>query len=557
MKRTSIRLIALVALTCLAAAGCTSGGNNAGGSTSNGATFTGIKGKVVALDGTALADVSVIVDGELVKTGADGTYELTYAAGSSSAAFIIDGYATTRRTFTVVDGGTAWVNATMKARGARETFDNTAGGAIAEPSGATVTFPANALVDKDGNVFNGMAVVELTYFDPNTDLLASPVPMDSAEMGGQRVILESFGMIDVELADEQGNKLEVGEGKTADIVFPVPAGLTEPPATIPLWHGITTTWRHKGDATYDADAKVYRATVDSFSSWNIDKVAQATCIRGIAKDENGDPVPGAFVFAKGLDYAGSSSTTAEADGRFCVVVRKNSKVEVTVYGYDGVGQAREVESGEKDTPIPPPCEDPEKVEDICLDVGEWTVSSVVPQDSTNGGNGNGNVAACSTLGSYDPCLDGLLAIYTCWNPTGECSIGADLQSVEWENGSRISGAGLYGPSGQLCGSLDADGMDDFAMVNPQGQKWTFKEKEANSDDATIVCPSGKEVTMTDAQGAAAQACFGTATNTSSCNDNNLGGGTCSTTSECDSGQTCCDYGDAGSYCVIAQACPQM
>ncbi|MFT5433979.1 MAG: hypothetical protein ACI9OJ_004691 [Myxococcota bacterium] len=525
----------------------TNGGNDSG---SNATAFAGIKGKAVAVDGSPVDSATVTVGTTSVQTGADGAYELAVGAGEHALAFAKDGFATTRQLVAVEATGTTFVNSRLKARGVRGMVDASAGGMVIDASGAQLMFPAGAFVDAAGSPFAGTAVVDLTWFNPETDdLLASPVPLDTATMDGSPVILESFGMVSVDLADASGNPLKVAEGQTAEVVFPVPAGLTQPPATIPLWHGETTTWTHEGDATYDADAKVYRAQVDRFSSWNIDKVAASTCIRGIVTDAAGVGVPGAFVFARGLDYSGSSDATTEDDGRCCVVVRKSSKVEVTAFGYDGGGHVREVESGEKDTPIPPPSEDPAQVEDICLDVGAWSVSGEIPQTVTPGDNS----AACAALGSYDPCLDGLIAIYACWTPSGACSISSDFMSIDWENGSSLGGSAMKGPGGVLCGNISADETAS-GLSNPQGQSWTFNESDDEST-TTITCPNGTDVVMTAAQSAAAGVCFAPAFDTSDCTSP-VGPepGTCSSQADCTDDNVCCEFTPDVSACVPAALC---
>lgn len=506
--------------------------------------------------GSAIEGVHVIAGDKTTKTDAEGKYSLELPVGEETISFLENEHASVRRVVVVAAGGNNVVNVKLKARAAAADVDGAAGGTVSDPSGASLLFPAAALVDKDGATFTGLARVRMTYFNPanQDDVLASPVPLDKARMNGDSVLLETFGMVEVELEDETGNTLEVAEGSLVDVTFPVPEGLTEPPATIPLWHGIFDQWFHEGDATLDVENNVYRAQVAKFSTWNIDQPLSAACIKGKTVDDEGSPVAGAYIFAEGLDYTGFSSASSDANGEFCVAVRKNSKVRITAYGYDGVGMPREVESGDITTPIPPPCDD----ENICIDEGLWTVKGgtggggTTGGGTTTGGTGGSN-AACGLLADIDPCLDGLMDIFLCWNPSGECNI--DANGITWANGSKLTSESLFGPNGQLCGTISADAATEtFQYKSPSNQAWAFKNLP--NDDTQITCPNGTDVLVTPEQQGAASECNGLkGQSTSACTNDFTPGGTCASTSECGSGQVCCEFTDAVKVCVPQAGCP--
>jgi hypothetical protein len=69
---------------------------------------------------------------------------------------------------------------------------------------------------------------------------------------------------------------------------------------------------------------IARGEVQHFSYWNIDwPIAAHACISGRLLDDQGQPASGAAVTIRGLTYVGSSTTTTDADGRFCADVLRS------------------------------------------------------------------------------------------------------------------------------------------------------------------------------------------------------------------------------------------
>jgi hypothetical protein len=95
-------------------------------------------------------------------------------------------------------------------------------------------------------------------------------------------------------------------------------------------------------AMYDAAAGTYLARTSHMSMWNVDQRINATCICGIVNEEGVGPLPGARVDATGTTYFGTSSTTTDAEGHFCVAVKRDSEVAVAAYHASGGGESRRV-----------------------------------------------------------------------------------------------------------------------------------------------------------------------------------------------------------------------
>jgi hypothetical protein len=270
---------------------------------------------------------------------------------------------------TVAVGPTA-LRVTRLAEAPAIAFDSDVGGPVVGMRGASIEAMPGSFVDRQGNAITGMVDVHLTPLDPGVaaELAAYPGDGRARTSGGETVQLETFGVVDVTV--RQGDTdLTIADGMGVVVEFPLPDAMPQtPPETIPLWgfDDATGEWTEEGIATLDEERGVYVGTITHLSPWNCDQPLEATCVKGRVVDESGDGIPGAYIIARGLDYSGDSGATAGEGGEFCVPVRKDSRIEVTVHLPGGEQQTREITSGVEDTEIPAACDDPR-----CLDAGEW------------------------------------------------------------------------------------------------------------------------------------------------------------------------------------------
>ncbi|MEO1628590.1 MAG: hypothetical protein AAFV25_25815, partial [Bacteroidota bacterium] len=125
----------------------------------------------------------------------------------------------------------------------------------------------------DGTAYAGRVSVAATWLNPTAEDLDERMPGDllGRNTDGALQVLESFGMLGVELTGDNGERLQLGNDKMATLRFPVPAEMAGiAPAEIPLWHfdedkGL---WVEEGSASLDGD--FYVGSVSHFSFWNCD-----------------------------------------------------------------------------------------------------------------------------------------------------------------------------------------------------------------------------------------------------------------------------------------------
>ncbi|MFW5739037.1 MAG: carboxypeptidase-like regulatory domain-containing protein [Myxococcota bacterium] len=500
---------------------------------------TAIMGQAVSTSGSGIDGVIVRGGGAQATTGAEGKFQLDAAAGDDVVVtFEKDGYMRGIKRVDVQDGTPTALVVTLMAEAAPVDLDAEAGGTAAGERGAWISAPPSAFVDGSGTPVAGTVQVHLTPLDPavTAELDAYPGDLSARQSDGAPAQLETYGVLDITVRQD-GEELQIDSGKSIDIRIPAPSsGVSSPPATVALWSfdDDAGVWVEEGEATYNADEHTYDSTIEHLSPWNADVVQDSTCVRGKVIDSYGNPIPGAQLQGRGVDYLGWSSATAGNDGEFCIVVRKGSSVEITAIHPLGGGAVRTVSSTSADTTFPPNCS-------ACSDGGTW----VVEQGQVNGPGGS---VDCSTIDTAysGTCAEGLMDIFTCFNPDGACTYNVGTGTLTYENGATMMTSGssgtLMGPDGSLCGSFEMDASNTSNVgvmyTNPAGQTWTMWIKENN--DQVIECPNGETVTITSAQATAIQACSGTQA-TEQCEV--VGGGQmptpCDSQDDCADGEVCC------------------
>jgi len=147
------------------------------------------------------------------------------------------------------------------------------GGRVTTSEGAALSLSANAVVDQNGNPYTRDISVVMQWIDPSSDQLYRQLVGDLSgiDQSGNEVALGTFGMMGVELLDEDGNELQIAENMRAELTWPVPQErMSEAPQTIPLWSydEVLGTWIEEEIAAQQGNTFV--GQVSHFSYWNLD-----------------------------------------------------------------------------------------------------------------------------------------------------------------------------------------------------------------------------------------------------------------------------------------------
>lgn len=146
-------------------------------------------------------------------------------------------------------------------------------GIIIEVNGATVTIPESSLAKNDGSDYNGTVDISVVFLSPTESPAMEPL-MPGADLmaianDGDTVPLISYGMVNVEMTDDNGNPLQLKDGCEAYLKYPAPKGFTSHD-TIPLWYFNEESglWVEEGYSTRQGDK--YVGSVRHFTWWNCD-----------------------------------------------------------------------------------------------------------------------------------------------------------------------------------------------------------------------------------------------------------------------------------------------
>jgi len=255
-----------------------------------------VDGKVQDTNKEAIANATVRLGNRSTLTDEYGFFSFENATMNEKGTFITvtqNGFLDGSRRFFPREGNKNKVVIEMITESFQPSFEAATGGSITIDGTTGVTFPANSIVNANGEVFDGEVFATHAYLDPSASTTADRMPgnLQGVQDDLEEVALQSFGMINVSLQDIDGAPLNIGEGFTATISVALPASITaNAPNEIPLWSfneqfGI---WVEEGTAT-----KInghYVGEVKHFSWWNCDAPFPLIELDVTLTDENQNPV---------------------------------------------------------------------------------------------------------------------------------------------------------------------------------------------------------------------------------------------------------------------------
>ena len=195
-------------------------------------------------------------------------------------------------------------------------------------------------VDGTGASYTGKVKSEMVYLDPNNECFSEMMPggdLAAVRSDNSSAQLVSYGMTDLNMYAENGDKLQLKDGSKAKLTFPIPAGMGEnPPASIPLWsfNEKTGLWEEEGSATLQGN--VYVGEVSHFSWVNLDYPEKQGTVYGYVKDDTGKVLPGVRLSIGQL----LAPTVTNSDGYYSHEVPANTAFSITVKDlyYGGINQ---------------------------------------------------------------------------------------------------------------------------------------------------------------------------------------------------------------------------
>ncbi len=208
-----------------------------------------------------------------------------------------DGYVNGSRVFYPTESSKEQIEIKLIPRNFIDDFNAADGGIVQVEGGAEILFESNSFVlASDGTEHIGSVNVVAKYLDPTDVDNFSEIPGDLTGIRPsalyEEVGLLSYGMLMVELYSDEGRKLQLAEGTSAELTVPIPPSmLANAPTNMPLWYFNESVgkWVEDGEATLVNG--VYKGNVTHFTTWNCDYPIEIRHkLTTIFKDHNKVPI---------------------------------------------------------------------------------------------------------------------------------------------------------------------------------------------------------------------------------------------------------------------------
>lgn len=253
-----------------------------------------LTGQIVDEAGSAVSNALVRLGNRATVTNENGLYQFqdeSMNARGTYVTVVVNGYFPASDRFYPLSGSHHTNRIQLIRKNKVGDFSGLDGGAVSFEE-AGITFEANSIANSQGELIEGTVNVAAHWLNPTAENLGDFMPgsLYGFDKNGREVVMTTMGMLAVELTDEAGNEVNIANGRTATVRFPVPAELqSQAPETIPLWHFDETDgiWIEEGSASLQDG--VYVGKVSHFSYWNVDIPAgtETVYISGCLEFDNG------------------------------------------------------------------------------------------------------------------------------------------------------------------------------------------------------------------------------------------------------------------------------
>ena len=298
-------------------------------------------GKVINEENNPVSGVTISVGTSITSTDANGVFSIESASVFEKFAYIKaskDGFINGSRAL-VPSEGINQVTIMLLSLETTATINSGETSTVNLPNGTQVTFDGN-FVNQQGVAYSGAVKVVLKHLNPDDSRMEYQMPgmLFAENANGSPRVLETYGMIAVELLSTSNEVLQLAEGSTSEVSVPAPLNVTSTPSTIPLWYFDEDNgyWKEEGQATLQGNN--YIGTVSHFTFWNWDFQYPAITLCITLTDTNGNPLPytALDLYSPALASTGSYGYT-NINGVECGLVPQDDELTLEVPNFGCVG----------------------------------------------------------------------------------------------------------------------------------------------------------------------------------------------------------------------------
>lgn len=296
-------------------------------------------GQIVDESNNPIANVVITVGNKTANTDSNGVFIINNATVHEKFAFIKakkTGYLDGSRSL-VPTVGMNYARITLLSGTIVGTVNSGASGSVSLSNGAKVTFDGNFKTET-GASYTGLVSVIMKHLDPSDSSISDKMPgmLLAQNSSGEERVLETFGMMNIELRGSASQKLQIST--TAQLEMPISnSQLASAPATIPLWHFDETLgyWKEEGTATKQGTK--YVGTVSHFSWWNCDAQFPTIRLCVTVVNSNGAPLANVKVGIRRATNSYMVNGFTNSQGQVCGLVPANETLTMVVF--DSCGNA--------------------------------------------------------------------------------------------------------------------------------------------------------------------------------------------------------------------------
>ncbi|WP_431370195.1 hypothetical protein [Kordia sp.] len=290
-------------------------------------------GRIINENNQPLVSVTVTIGNETTQTDINGMFVMNNVSVKQNFAYIkasLSGYFDGSRSIVPLDGENV-IKIMLKERFSvvRETGE----AFTLEYDEYAIGFSGD-FVKEDGSPYSGSVTIAFNYLSPTDENLNDLMPgmLLGQNTGGEANLLETFGMLTVELRGSNNEKLQITSD--SELKFPIAnEQLSTAPSTIPLWYFDEENgyWIEDGEATKVGNQ--YVGTVSHFTPWNVDIPLPMAKIDLTVLNQNNTPLLGLDIYAYAQGETFPRILTTNQDGKACSFVPPNSQITLEVRGY--------------------------------------------------------------------------------------------------------------------------------------------------------------------------------------------------------------------------------
>lgn len=292
-------------------------------------------GRVIDENQNPILDATIKIGSETTSTDSKGVFSIKDVQVFKQFAYVKAtkaGYVNASRSLVPVDGVNR-VTIMMLNLVPVATVTSGVVEVVSLPNGITITLQGN-YEDKDGLDYSGTVDVIVHHLDPSNDdvNLKMPGMLIGASLDAEPRILQSYGMLSIELRGSTGEKLQIAKGSFAELILPLDTNLLDlAPETIKLWYFNEDKgyWQEEGMARLIGN--MYSGKANHLSFWNFDTDLPATNLCINLKDSDGNPVANQKVR---LSFGSNSFTRTgytNNEGKFRSLIPHNQDIILKAY----------------------------------------------------------------------------------------------------------------------------------------------------------------------------------------------------------------------------------